>query len=105
MKLLKNGKRLETKDWEKYAYIQAYVYADCEGARFDFYGKTNYLQLGPNVITITSQEIIAEIAKAANVYDSTGGFYFQLTTGTVYVDCIIGVYPEGYVPEPEQPTN
>ncbi|MFQ7701622.1 MAG: hypothetical protein ACLRL0_10220, partial [Christensenellaceae bacterium] len=90
MKLLKNGKRLETKDWEKYAYIQAYVYADCEGARFDFYGKTNYLQLGPNVITITSQEIIAEIAKAANVYDSTGGFYFQLTTGTVYVDCIIG---------------
>lgn len=103
MKLLKNGKRLETKDWEKYAYIQAYVYADCEGARFDFYGKTNYLQLGPNVITITSQEIIAEIAKAANVYDSTGGFYFQLTTGTVYVDCIIGVYPEGYVPEPEQP--
>ena len=50
MKLLKNGKRLETKDWAKYAYIQAYVYADCEGARFDFYGKTNYLQIGPNVI-------------------------------------------------------
>lgn len=103
LKLLKNGKRLETKDWEKYAYIQAYVYADCEGARFDFYGKTNDLQIGPNVITITSKEIIAEIAKAANVYDSTGGFYFQLTTGTVYVDCIIGVYPEDYVPEEEQP--
>ena len=103
MKLLKNGKRLETKDWAKYAYIQAYVYADCEGARFDFYGKTNYLQIGPNVITITSEEIIAEIAKAANVYDATGGFYFQLTTGTVYVDCIIGVYPEGYVPEEEPP--
>lgn len=105
LRLLKNGKRLETADWEKYAYIQVYVYADNEGARFDFYGKTNNLQMGPNVVTITSEEIIAEIAKAANVYDSVGGFYFQLTNGTVYVDSIIGVYPEGYEPPAEEPDS
>ncbi len=35
LRLTKDGKRLETADWEKYEYIQVYVYADNEGARFD----------------------------------------------------------------------
>ena len=97
--LTKDGVRLETADWEKYEYIQVYVYADSENARFDFYGNLHYLELGPNVIKITPAEIIAEIAKASNVYDAMGGFYFQLTNGTVFVDSVIAVYPEGYVPE------
>ncbi len=103
LRLTKDGKRLETADWEKYEYIQAYVYADNETARFDFYGNMHPLNIGPNVVTITSAEILAEIAKGSNVYDSVGGFYFQLTTGTVYVDCIIGVYPDEGGVEPEVP--
>ena len=100
MKLLKDGAPLETEDWQKYEYIQAYVYAETEGARFDFYCKTYNLELGPNVITISSKDLLKEIATASNVYDSTGGFYFRLTKGTVYVDSIIGVYPEKYVDVP-----
>ncbi|MBE5742086.1 MAG: DUF5011 domain-containing protein, partial [Clostridiales bacterium] len=96
--IVKNGQRLETADWEKYEYIKAYVYAENEGARFDFYLNTHNLEVGPNVITVTPAEIIAEIAKASNVYDALGGFFCQLTKGTVYIDSIIGVYPEGYVP-------
>lgn len=103
LRLTKDGKRLETADWEKYEYIQVYVYADNEGARFDFYGNMHPLNVGPNIVKITSVEIIAEIAKGPSVYDSFGGFYFQLTTGTVYVDSIIGVYTDEGGVEPEVP--
>ena len=103
LKLLKNGNVLSTSDFEKYEKIQVYVYSDAPGARFDFYGRMFTLEEGPNVITITPQEILAEIAKASNVYDSTGGFYFQATTGTMYVDAIIGIYPEGYKEEEPKP--
>ena len=103
LKLLKNGNVLSNADFEKYEKIQVYVYSDAPGARFDFYGRMFTLEEGPNVITITPQEILTEIAKADNVYDSTGGFYFQATTGTMYVDAIIGVYPEGYKEEEPKP--
>ena len=96
LKILKNGKVLSTSDFAKYESIKIYVYSDSANARFDFYGKTYPLNEGPNVLVITPEEILKEIEKASNVYDATGGFYFQLTTGTVYVDSLIGIYPEGY---------
>lgn len=98
LKMLKNGQRLTNDEIKKYDYIQVYAYSESDNARLDFYSKTNTLNAGPNVITISSADLLAEIAKADNVYDSTGGFYFQLTTGTVYLDAIIGIYSEDYDP-------
>ena len=96
--LLKDGKRLEEADWNKYEYIQAYVYSEKQGTQFNFYGKMRKLNRGPNVITITRDEILEEIAKTqVPVYDNEGAFRFDTTAGTIYVDSIIGVYPEGYV--------
>lgn len=96
MKMLKDGKVLKEWDWQQYEYIQAYVYSDSENAKFYFHNVEYELVPGPNVLKITSAKILEEIASATNTYDSTGGFYFQLSTGTVFVDAIIGVYPDGY---------
>ena len=96
MKMLKNGKVLKEWDWQQYKYIQAYVYSDSENAKFYFHNVEYELVQGPNVLKITSVKILEEIASADNTYDSTGGFYFQLSNGTVFVDAIIGVYPDGY---------
>ena len=96
MKMLKNEKVLKEWDWQQYEYIQAYVYSDSENAKFYFHNVEYELVPGPNVLKITSAKILEEIASADNTYDSTGGFYFQLSNGTVFVDAIIGVYPDGY---------
>ena len=103
--LLKDGARLETADWQKYDYIQAYVYSEKAGTQFNFYGKAFVLKRGANKIQITSEEILTEIARASNVYDSEGGFLYEMTAGTIYVDSIIGVYPEGYVDVPDYLPN
>ena len=98
--LLKDGKRLEEADWNKYEYIQAYVYSEKQGTQFNFYGKMRKLNRGSNVITITSSDLLEEIAKTSvPVYDSEGAFRFDTTAGTIYVDSIIGVYPQGSVPD------
>ena len=94
--MLKDGKVLKEWDWQQYEYIQAYVYSDSENAKFYFHNVEYELVPGPNVLKITSAKILEEIASADNTYDSTGGFYFQLSNGTVFVDAIIGVYPDGY---------
>lgn len=58
------------------------------------------LNRGSNVITITSSDLLEEIAKTSvPVYDSEGAFRFDTTAGTIYVDSIIGVYPQGSVPD------
>lgn len=44
--------------------------------------------------TITSEDMIAQIASDSRAYDVEGGFYFQMFAGTIYIDSIIGVYPE-----------
>ena len=92
LNLKRDGQVLTNDMWKEYSKIRAYVYADNSNARFDFYGDTHYLNAGPNIVEISGNGIVNEIAKANNVYDYLGGFYFQLTTGTVYVDSIIGIY-------------
>ena len=96
IKLVRDGSVLSEEMWSEYEYIQAYVYCDTLNSRFDFYGHVFPLQPGPNVLQISSADLIAEIKKASNVYDIYGGFYCQVTNGTMYIDAIIGVYPEGY---------
>lgn len=100
--LKKNEKNLTDIGWGRYEQIKAYIYVESDTALFAYYyhvptGGTTY-SAGPHVVTISSADILTEIAKADNVYHDGSGFFFRIGGGTVFVDAIIGVYPEGYDP-------
>ena len=92
--LLKDGKRLTNEDWKEYQYIQFYVYSE-KKTTFWLFGQRLDLEVGPNVLSLTPDQVIAQ---CTNGYKSNGAFWFQLipNSSTIYVDSIIGVYPEDY---------
>ena len=92
MFLLKDGKRLTEEDWRGYEYIKLYVYSENANQLYLYNHKFD-LQVGANVLTISPEKVITQIEG----YKEIGTFWFQLRPGTIYVDSIIGVYPEGYV--------
>lgn len=98
VKLLKDGKVLTSDDFAAYEYLQISVVCDTDGTQFWFYNQRYDLVRGLNVLRFTKDVIQAQINEAS--YNAEGWLWFQTnpaqagTEYTIWLDQMIGVYPE-----------
>lgn len=106
VKLLKDGKVLTSDDFAAYEYLQISVVCDTDGTQFWFYQQRYDLERGLNVLRFTKDIIQAQIDETS--YNAEGWLWFQTcpaaagTEYTIWLDQMIGVYPEEGGEEPEE---
>ena len=106
VKLLKDGAVLTSDDFAAYDYLQISVACDTDGTQFWFYEQRYDLVRGLNVLRFTKDVIQAQINETS--YNAEGWLWFQTcpaaagTEYTIWLDQMIGVYPEEGGEEPEE---
>lgn len=98
VKLLKDGKVLTSDDFAAYEYLQISVVCDTDGTQFWFYNQRYDLVRGLNVLRFSQEVIKTQIDETS--YNAEGWLWFQTvpaaagTEYTIWLDQMIGVYPE-----------
>ena len=103
--LLKDGQALTRDQFAKYEAIKMSIYLAGDPTGTPELYMLNYsfaLAKGQNDIVIPISTFLAQLDANASSYVD-GKFWFQSNPGELYLDSIIGVYPEGYDLDAEEP--
>ena len=93
--MLKNGQALTMEDWSKYESFKIAIYSETSGTVFCFLSKIYTLEVGYNVITISKEDMLAQLNSNPECY--VNNYFWCQVNGTgvsLYIDEMVGIYPE-----------